>query len=353
MEALTIATAAPYEVLFGRGLLAQAGELTSKVVRGRRAVIVSDDIVADLYMDAARAAYESAGFQVVSYVFPHGEHSKSLDVLGALLNFCVESGLTRADFMVALGGGVVGDLTGLAAALYMRGIDFVQIPTTLLAMVDSSVGGKTAVNLPSGKNLCGAFYQPKLVICDMNTLSTLPKEIYAEGMAEVIKYGAICSPEILNELSSGGDMDAVIRECVRIKGEIVEQDERDTGLRQLLNFGHTFGHAIEKLNDFSIYHGEGVATGMLIAAYTAEKRGLCAAGVYAELKSLLAVHNLPLTTCFGVREIAAAAMGDKKKQGSTITLVLPTERGKCGLHPMPAADLAEFIAPCEGVVTGV
>ena len=221
MEALTIATAAPYEVLFGRGLLAQAGALTSKVVRGRRAVIVSDDIVADLYMDAARAAYESAGFQVVSYVFPHGEHSKSLDVLGALLNFCVESGLTRADFMVALGGGVVGDLTGLAAALYMRGIDFVQIPTTLLAMVDSSVGGKTAVNLPSGKNLCGAFYQPKLVICDMTTLSTLPKEIYAEGMAEVIKYGAICSPEILNELSSGGDMDAVIRECVRIKGEIV------------------------------------------------------------------------------------------------------------------------------------
>ena len=179
--------------------------------------------------------------------------------------------------VIALGGGVVGDLTGLAAALYMRGIDFVQIPTTLLAMVDSSVGGKTAVNLPSGKNLCGAFYQPKLVICDMTTLSTLPKEIYAEGVAEVIKYGAICSPEILNELSSGGDMDAVIRECVRIKGEIVEQDERDTGLRQLLNFGHTFGHAIEKLNDFSIYHGEGVATGMLIAAYTAEKRGLCAA----------------------------------------------------------------------------
>ncbi len=353
MEALTIATAAPYEVLFGKGILQGAGRLTASVTRGKRAVIVSDDTVASLYMNAVRSSYESSGYQVLEYVFEHGEHSKSPEVLFNLLNFCAENSLTRADFMVALGGGVVGDLTGLAAALYMRGIDFVQIPTTLLAMVDSSVGGKTAVNLPAGKNLCGTFYQPKLVICDMDTLKTLPDAIYSEGMAEVIKYGAICSPEILDSLKSGGDMDAVIRECVRIKGNIVEQDERDTGLRQLLNYGHTFGHAIEKLSDFAIYHGEGVAVGMLIAAYTAQSHGICEKGVYEELHALLSKWNLPLTTRFSASQIAHHAMGDKKKQGSMITLVLPSERGKCVLYPMLASDLAEFIRPCEGVVTGV
>ncbi len=353
MEALTIDTAAPYEVLFGKGILKEAGTLTANVTRGKCVVIVSDDTVASLYMDAVRYSYENSGYRVIEYVFEHGEHSKSLQVLGDLLNFCVENSLTRADFMVALGGGVVGDLTGLAAALYMRGIDFVQIPTTLLAMVDSSVGGKTAVNLPSGKNMCGAFYQPKLVVCDIDTLKTLPDEIYSEGMAEVVKYGAICSPEMLDLLKNGVDMDSVIRECVRIKGDIVEQDERDTGLRQLLNYGHTFGHAIEKLNDFAIYHGEGVAVGMLISAYTAQSHGICEKGVYEELRALLHKWNLPLTTRFSASEIAHHAMGDKKKQGSTITLVLPSERGKCILYPMPASDLAEFIRPCEGVVTGV
>lgn len=353
MEALTIDTSPRYEVLFGSGLMKRAGEMSAGVLRGRRVLIVSDDNVAALYMHAVRASYEAAGFDAMEFVFPHGERHKSLDTLGRLLERAAECGMTRADAIVALGGGVVGDLAGLAAALYMRGIDYVQLPTTLLAMVDSSVGGKTAVDLAAGKNLCGAFYQPRLVICDMAALDTLPGAVYAEGMAEVIKYGAISSCALLDELKRGGDMAGVIRECVRIKGEVVSQDERDTGMRQLLNFGHTFGHAIEKLNAFTMYHGEGVAVGMLIAAWTAYSHGMCGREVYDELRGLLDAWHLPLATSFSAGDIARCAMSDKKKQGTRITLVLPAGRGKCVLHDMDASALEEFIAPCEGVVMGV
>lgn len=353
MEALTINTAARYDVLFGRGILDEAGDLAGRAVRGRRVLIVSDGNVAPLYMARARASFERAGFAACEFVFAPGEQSKNIETLSRLLEYAAEQGLTRADLMAALGGGVVGDLTGLAAALYMRGIDFVQLPTTLLAMVDSSVGGKTAVDLSAGKNLCGAFHQPRLVVCDMDTLSTLPAPVYSEGMAEVIKYGAICSPAILDALGAGGDIAPVIRECVRIKGEIVTRDERDTGLRQLLNLGHTFGHAIEKLSGFGMYHGEGVGIGMLMAACAAESHGLCEAGVQDELRALLAAQGLPLTTRFTAAQIAQSAMSDKKKQGATLTLVLPERRGSSRLYPIAAAELAGFIAPCEGVVAGI
>ncbi len=353
MEALTINTKPAYRVLLGRELLERAGELSREALRGRRVLVVSDDNVAPLYLERVRESYARAGFAVDEYVAPHGEHAKSLNTLSDLLERAAALGLTRADAMVALGGGVIGDLTGLAAALYMRGIELVQLPTTLLAMVDSSVGGKTAVNLAAGKNLCGAFYQPRLVLCDTGALATLPREIYAEGMAEVIKYGAICSPWILDELARGGDLTAVIRECVRIKGDIVERDERDLGLRQLLNFGHTFGHAIEKLSDFGMYHGEAVSVGMLIAARVAQAQGWCADDVYGELHALLSAQSLPLTTRFTAAEIAAHAMSDKKKQGARLTLVLPERRGSCALREIAASELEALMAPCEGLVTGV
>lgn len=353
MEALTINTQPSYQVLLDRDLLERAGELSRDVLRGRRVLIVSDDNVAPLYIARVRESYVCAGFAVDEHVVPHGEHTKSLSTLAELLEYAASRGLTRADAMVALGGGVIGDLTGLAAALYMRGIELVQLPTTLLAMVDSSVGGKTAVNLEAGKNLCGAFYQPRLVLCDIGALDTLPRDIYAEGMAEVIKYGAICSTLILDELARGGDMTAVIRECVRIKGDIVERDERDLGLRQLLNYGHTFGHAIEKLSDFGMYHGEAVGVGMLIAAKVAQAQGWCADDVYSELRGLLKAQSLPLSTRFTADEIAAHAMSDKKKQGARLTLVLPERRGQCVLREIDAAELASLMAPCEGLVTGV
>lgn len=353
MEALTINTQSKYDVLLGRGLLERTGELSLNALRGRRVLIVSDDNVAPLYMERVLKSYERAGYAADEYVVPHGEHTKSLDAISGLLEFAAGLGLTRADAFVALGGGVIGDLTGLAAALYMRGIELVQLPTTLLAMVDSSVGGKTAVNLAAGKNLCGAFYQPKLVVCDVDALDTLPSEIYAEGMAEVIKYGAICSSWILDEVARGGDMTAVIRECVRIKGDIVARDERDLGLRQLLNFGHTFGHAIEKLSGFALYHGDAVGIGMLIAAWVSQRNGWCAGDVYSELLRLLGAQALPLGTHFSAADIAAVAMSDKKKQGARLTLVLPVRRGECALREIEAAQLEALIKPCEGVVTSV
>ncbi len=352
MERVEIKTNPPYEALAGRGLLREAGARAAAVLKGRRIMLVSDENVAPLWLDPARESFVRAGFTVAVFVFPAGEDQKQLATVEKLLEAADAAGLTRADAFAALGGGVVGDLTGLAAALYLRGVDFVQIPTTLLAMVDASVGGKTAVNLTGGKNLCGAFHQPRLVLCDPDTLDTLPPPIYAEGMAEVIKHGTLGGAELLDRIREGAPAERLIADNIRLKGSIVSRDERESGLRQLLNLGHTFGHAVEKLNGFGIYHGEGVSVGMMIAATAAEKHGLCVPGVAAELRSLLEAAHLPVSTPFTGAEIAAAAMNDKKRRGDSITVVLPAERGRCVLHPMPAADLAAFIACCDGDVCG-
>ena len=353
MKQLTIPVQPAYDALLGEGLLAQAGALTAEAVRGRHVLIVTDDGVAPLYLEAARTSYAAAGFTVETFVFPHGESNKSLQTVEAVLLAADRAGITRTGLFAALGGGLVGDLTGLSASLYLRGIDFVQIPTTLLAMVDASVGGKTAVNLSSGKNLCGAFYQPRLVICDPAVLRTLSPELFAEGMAEVIKTGAICDEGQLRRIAYGDNLTGIIADCIRIKGEIVNQDEHDHGLRQLLNLGHTFGHALEKLHGYRIYHGEGVAVGMLIAAWAAEQHGLCEYGVYDELKAMLSMQHLPVTTPFTAGEVAENAMNDKKRRGDSLTLVLPSARGKSVLHPIRAAELADFIACCDGTVTGL
>ena len=353
MEKIQIRTEPRYEAMIGTGLLEEAGERTAAAVKGRRVMIASDAHVAPLYLERVRESYVKAGFRVSAFVFPAGEDSKTLSTVGELLEAADAAGLTRSDLFAALGGGVTGDMTGLAAALYMRGVDFVQIPTTLLAMVDASVGGKTAVNLRRGKNLCGAFHQPRLVLCDPETLKTLEKTVFAEGMAEVIKHGALSGGELLNRIRNGEKAEGLIGANIRFKSEIVAQDEREKGLRQLLNFGHTFGHAIEKLSGFTIYHGEGVSTGMLIAARAAEARGLCPEGVYTELRNLLAREGLPTCTRFPAARVAEAAMNDKKRRGDTVTLVLPVARGKCRLAPVAMSELGEFIQCCDGEVTGV
>ena len=353
MKQLTIPVQPAYDALLGEGLLAQAGALTAGAVGGRHVLIVTDDGVAPLYLEAARTSYAAAGFTVETFVFPHGESNKSLQTVEAVLLAADRAGITRTGLFAALGGGLVGDLTGLSASLYLRGIDFVQIPTTLLAMVDASVGGKTAVNLSSGKNLCGAFYQPRMVICDPAVLRTLSPELFAEGMAEVIKTGAICDEGLLSRIAYGDNLTGIIADCIRFKGEIVSQDEHDHGLRQLLNLGHTFGHALEKLNGYRIYHGEGVAVGMLIAAWAAEQHGLCEHGVYDELKAMLSMQHLPVTTPFTAGKVAENAMNDKKRRGDSLTLVLPSARGKSVLHPIRAIELADFIACCDGTVTGL
>ena len=353
MKSVEVRTGVPYRVLVGGGLLERAGEKSQELLRGRHVMIVSDARVAPLYLSAASRSFEAAGFRVSSFTFLEGEGAKRLTTVESLLDAADAAGLTRSDAFVSLGGGIVCDLTGLAAALYLRGVDYIQIPTTLLAMVDASVGGKTAVNLRAGKNLCGAFHQPRLVLCDPDTLSTLSPAVYAEGMAEVIKHGALGGGTVLDLLAAGASLEDLIAENVRIKSEIVSRDEREHSLRQLLNLGHTFGHAVEKLSGFSIYHGEGVSVGMMIAAWAAVRAGRCDESVYRELREWLIKEHLPVTTAYTAAEIASAAMNDKKRRGDRITVVLPAERGRCELFTLPAADLEDLIAPCDGVVTGI
>ena len=251
MNTVHISASRGYDVLIGHGLLPSLGERAAKVCKGRTACIVSDDTVAALYEKTARTSLEQAGFTVFTYVFPHGEQSKCGETFLKLLSFLAANHLTRSDLLVALGGGVTGDLTGFTAACYLRGIACIQVPTSLLAMVDSSVGGKTAIDLPEGKNLCGAFYQPNLVLCDIDTLNTLPDDIFRDGCAEVIKYGVLGSEALFSHLHGELDLMAVVTQCVDMKRAIVEDDEFDTGTRQLLNLGHTLGHAIEAGANFT------------------------------------------------------------------------------------------------------
>ena len=265
MNAVQVKASREYDVLIGAGLLDRCGELIAAVHKPCTAAIITDDTVNALYGERVEASLAAAGYKVVRFVFPHGEENKNLMTFAAAQNFLAENRLSRSDLVVALGGGVVGDLAGFVAATYLRGIRFVQLPTTLLAAVDSSVGGKTAVDLPAGKNLCGCFSQPSLVLCDYETLSTLPEETFAEGCAEVVKYGVLADEgffSALEEKGVKGEEEAVITRCVSIKRDVVCADEFDNGERQKLNLGHTVGHAIEQNSNFSVSHGAAVAMGM-------------------------------------------------------------------------------------------
>lgn len=347
MEKVTIKASKSYEILIDRGLLDNCGKLIRTTVASRRFCIITDDIVDKLYADKVAAALSAEGFTVLKYVFPNGEHSKSHDTLLKIYDFLAENGFTRSDCLIALGGGVVGDMTGFAAATYMRGIGFIQIATTLLAQTDSSVGGKTAVNINGGKNLVGAFYQPDLVICDIDTLDTLSPEIFACGMAEVIKYGMIKSAELFDILSTKDikeNITDIVKRCVSIKAKVVENDEREKGERMLLNFGHTLGHAIEKYHDFSgITHGNAVAIGMSIFTHIAEHKGMCAAGISEKLDSLLTKCGLPLSTEADMKLLYSYSLGDKKRSTSGISIVLCSEIGKSSAIKMSIEEYARFL----------
>ena len=338
-----------YDVHIAPGLLATVGAQARETLPGaQKAAVVTDLNVEGLYLGTVRRSLEQAGFEVHSASLPAGEASKSGETYLALLGWLCNVGLTRTDVIVALGGGVVGDLTGFAAATYLRGVRYIQLPTTLLAMVDSSVGGKTAIDLPGGKNLAGAFYQPSLVLCDTNALDSLPDDIYRDGVAEVIKYGMICDPEgsLLEQLR--GDAlwerpEEIIARCLAIKRDIVCEDELDTGKRMLLNFGHTIGHAIEKLSNYEISHGLAVAIGMAIDTRAAVSQWFCPPECLSVLEELLAKYNLPNTTEFTPVQLYEAALSDKKRTGGSITNVTPREHGNCGLNTLPVAELYEWI----------
>ncbi len=345
MKRIQVTASRNYEVLVGRGLLQELGAHIKNLTKAEKIAIVSDSNVWPLYGSKAVESLKKAGFgNIISYVFPAGEESKCGETYLALLNHLAENKLTRSDCLVALGGGVVGDMTGFVAATYLRGIDYIQIPTTVLAAVDSSVGGKTAVDLPTGKNLLGAFYQPHIVLIDPETLSTLPREVYLDGMAEVIKYAAIMDEEMYPLFDDfNGNIDTIVARCVKNKRCIVDQDERDTGLRQLLNYGHTFGHAIELLNNFQLGHGHCVSIGMAIMSRACVKKGMCAPECATKLISTLERAGLPTSTELTAEQIYEAMLSDKKRMGSTITLVVPSAPGTCILHKVPVEDALDFI----------
>lgn len=346
MKTITVEASRTYDIHIGSGLLSQVGALAAPLLKGREAVIVSDSNVWPLYGQRVTESLEQAGFHVAHFVFPAGERSKTTATLVELLTFLARQGLTRADTVFALGGGVTGDMAGLAAALYLRGIACVQLPTTLLAVVDSSVGGKTAVDLPEGKNMVGTFSQPHLVLCDTDSLDTLSPTVLAEGWAEIIKYGMIRSRELLDFLAenpAGTDIEWVIAHCLEIKRDVVAEDEQDNAVRQILNFGHTIGHAIERCSDFSIFHGEGVAMGMGIMTRACVKLGDCPVECQSVLEALLEKYHLANTCETSKDELLEAARADKKRRGESIALIQPESLGSCKLVKTDFAQLEKIL----------
>ena len=346
MNSVSVKASQNYQVIIGNHLLPDLGFYISKIRDNCKAAIVSDTNVWPYYGQIVMDSLKRAGITPVYYIFPAGEASKNASTYLNILNFLAENKITRSDLIIALGGGVVGDITGFAAATFLRGVPYVQVPTTLLAMVDSSVGGKTAIDLPAGKNLVGAFKQPQLVLCDTDVLNTLPKEWFLDGCAEVIKYGMLYDQNLLHSLLQAGpdfNREEVITKCVTFKRDVVEEDEYDTGARQKLNLGHTIGHAIEANSNFSIYHGQAVAAGMAIVTKAAAFKGLCTKETYEVLISVLSRFSLPATTNFSSAELYASALSDKKRAGSSVTLIVPRQIGQCDMISIPVSELESFI----------
>ena len=340
MNTVTVNTSKSYHIHIGSGVLASIGQEARNLGKAEKVCIVSESNVWPLYGDAVKRQLEEAAFSVVSYVFPAGEEQKNPSNYLNLLNFLAENGLTRTDLLVALGGGVVGDLTGFAAATYLRGIRYIQVPTTLLAAVDSSVGGKTAIDLLAGKNLAGAFWQPSLVLCDTDTLASLPLDVFRDGCAEVIKYGILYDPTLFAHLEEKGvdfDREATIARCIKLKRNVVTQDEFDTGARMKLNLGHTIGHAIEKCSQYKISHGKSVAAGIAIVSRAAK----CPDA--SRITSLLQQFGLPTATKFSADALTQAASSDKKRNANTINLIIPEAIGRCSIVPTPIEQLQAFI----------
>ncbi|MBQ8365226.1 MAG: 3-dehydroquinate synthase [Bacteroidaceae bacterium] len=331
-----------YDIYIGDNILPQIGEFIAPLVGKCRVALLTDSNVDALYGNRIMGYLQAAGYDVCKYVIPAGEASKCADNLLSFLSFMATEQLTRSDAVIAFGGGVVGDLGGLSASLYLRGVKYIQVPTTLLAAVDSSVGGKTAIDIPAGKNLVGSFYQPSLVCCDTTLMDTLPVNIYRDGCAEVIKYGVILDKELYTTLHNVPfERGRVVARCVEIKRDVVEQDEYDNGLRGLLNFGHTFGHAIEKLSNFAVSHGEAVAKGMVIAAKIAPLCGLC--DITEELSQLLLKYGFDISCNYSADDMYASILSDKKRRGGNISIVLPREAGQCILHTIAVEELKELL----------
>ena len=345
MQTVMVNASSTYPVHIGPGLLEKAGGLIAGVTKSRNCAVITDSTVGPLYAAPVCRSLQDAGFRVCMHTFPAGEQNKNLATYGGMLEFLAENKFTRSDFVVALGGGVVGDMAGFAAATYQRGIDFVQVPTTFLAAADSSVGGKTAIDLQAGKNLAGAFHQPKLVICDTDTFSSLPAETFADGMAETLKHGLIADKAFFDFLMTEdvhANIGDVVRRDMEIKAAVVNEDEFERGRRKLLNFGHTLGHAIEKISGFTITHGHAVGIGMALAARAGEKLGHSPAGTLDAILSANKKHGLPTECPYTAAEVYAAATSDKKRDGGSIDVVVLEEIGKAKTVRLDMEGLRKF-----------
>ncbi len=340
MKTITVHASKNYDILIGSGLLPAIGEKVTALGKVQKVCIVSDSTVFPIFGEIVSCSLENSGFEVFSHIIPAGEESKNGTEYLHLVNDLAQWKLTRSDILIALGGGVVGDLCGFAAASFLRGIRFVQIPTTLLAMVDSSVGGKTAIDLPTGKNLCGAFWQPSLVLCDTDTLQTLPPDIFRDGCAEVIKYGVLYDPSLFSQLEQAGlafDQETIIARCIELKRNVVMEDEYDNGARMRLNLGHTIGHGVESYSNFQLSHGKSVAIGMAIVARASKCRDV------DRIISCLERFGLPTSIDYPAQEIYNYTLSDKKRSGSFVNLIIPHAIGDCRIVPTAVEDLLPFI----------
>ena len=347
IRTIPVGVAPAYEVSIGPGLLETCGQRLKPLLGECRVAVITDSTVAPLYLETVLQSLEQAGFATCSHVFPAGEGHKTLSTLSELLEFLASQHLTRTDCVAALGGGVTGDMAGFAAAVYLRGIRCVQLPTTLLAAVDSSVGGKTAVDLTAGKNLAGAFSQPAAVLCDTDCLKSLPADVFADGAAEAIKTGVLCDETLFALFEDGtltADPGEVIARCIAYKAGVVERDEKELGERKLLNLGHTVGHAIEKCSGFTIPHGHAVAAGLAIMARAAETLGWTEEPLAGRIAACLERNGLPTGTDYTAEALARAALSDKKRAGDTITVVVPRRIGECELKKLPVRELPGLIA---------
>ena len=347
MRTVHVETGNPYDIFIERGIIENCGEYVRKLSNAQKVTVITDTNVAPLYQWKVLNSLVKEGFQVTTHTFKAGEESKTLATIAEMYETLADFKMTRKDIVLALGGGVTGDMAGFAAATYLRGIDFIQVPTSLLAQVDSSVGGKTGVDLPHGKNLVGAFHQPIAVLIDPDTLNTLPDAYICDGMAEVIKYGCIKDAEFFENLENENALDHiedVIEKCVSIKRDVVSRDERESGERMLLNFGHTLGHSIEKIYDFKgISHGMAVAIGMVFISRAGEKQGVTEIGTTDKSIALCKKYGLPTSDKATFAEMAESAKGDKKTAGGSINLVMLNKIGDSYTRKLELDKLEEFI----------
>lgn len=336
MKTIQVLTNRAYPVIVGSGILSQI----TQYITTKKVCIISDDHVWPLYGNSLTNILSDAAISACHFLIPAGESSKNFENYQKIIQFLAENEITHTDQIIALGGGVVGDLSGFAAATYLRGISYIQVPTSLLAMVDASVGGKTGIDLPTGKNLCGAFWQPSAVLCDIDTCNTLPQDVFLDGCAEVIKYGILFDSDLFTHLEEKGakfDLESVITRCIELKQDVVTTDEFDNGMRKLLNLGHTFGHAIEKCSNYAISHGKAVGIGLAMSARSTKCRD--AQRIVALLRHL----GLPASTSIPANKLFDAVLLDKKRSGDMIDLILPQAIGKCHIVPTPIHRLKTLI----------